>query len=219
MFTNKFFRRTFLFFTLVALPLTVFSDEIDAVVKSINSRKDDVNDLIATILDVSPVARKKAAKLSSAGRSRKSEGGALVPNLGIPQSQLLEASAKFPKDFVGKYVYGRVSFKSFTVEGDDACIMFTAAGYRGFRFYTKDPNLIRMFSQLSWGTKFMIPKECPLKILTKDLTFYVVRLPWDQDRTEHSFKELFRDFGKDMQGIVDETKQRVMDDLQGIQSN
>ena len=76
-----------------------------------------------------------------------------------------------------------------------------------------------MFSQLSWGTKFMIPKECPLKILTKDLTFYVVRLPWDQDRTEHSFKELFRDFGKDMQGIVDETKQRVMDDLQGIQSN
>lgn len=204
---------------LIAIPFMVFADEIDSVVQSINSKKDDVNDLISTILDVSPTARAKASKYTAKSRgkqSRRTSRGASVPNIGIPESQLLEASSKFPKDFVGKYVYGRVSFKSISVEGNDACIGFTAKGYRMFNFYTKDPNLIRAFSQFTWGTKFYIPKDCPLKILTKDLTFYVVRLPWDPDTTEHSFRELFRDFGKEMQGMMEETKQRINNDLQGI---
>jgi len=204
---------------LIAIPLMVFADEIDSVVKSINSNKDEVNDLISTILDVSPTARARASKSASKGRvktSRHSTTGVTIPNIGIPESQLLEASAKFPKDFVGKYVYGRVSFKGITVEGNDACIGFTSKGYRMFNFYTKDPNIIRAFSQFGWGTKFFIPKDCPLQILTKDLTFYVVRLPWDPDKTEHSFREIFRDFGKEMQAITEETKQRLNNDLHGI---
>ena len=204
---------------LISIPLVVFADEIDSVVKSINSKKDEVNDLISTILDVSPTARAKASKYTAKSRSkpsRRTSRGATVPNLGIPESQLLEASAKFPKDFVGKYVYGRVSFKGITQEGNDACIGFTAKGYRMFNFYTKDPKIIQAFSQFTWGTKFYIPKDCPLKILTKDLAFYVVRMPWDQDKTEHSFRELFSDFGKEMQGIMEETKQRINNDLQGI---
>jgi hypothetical protein len=210
-----------LIFLLVALmafqPIRAKSDDVDQVVQSVNSNKDDVNDLISTILDVSPTARAKASKYTAKSRgktSRRTSRGVTVPNIGIPESQLLEASSKFPKDFVGKYIYGRVSFKSLDFEGNDACIMFTSKGYRGFRFYTKDPNIIRAFSQFTWGTKFFIPKDCPLKILTKDLTFYVVRLPWDPDKTEHSFRELFRDFGNEMRQITEDTRQRIEQRLQ-----
>lgn len=199
------------------LPLDAKCDDVDQVVQSVNSGKDDVNDLISTILDVSPAARSKASKFTAKSRSkpsRRTARGSAVPNIGIPESQLLEASSKFPKDFVGKYIYGRVSFKSLDFEGNDACIMFTSKGYRGFRFYTKDPNIIRAFSQFTWGTKFFIPKDCPLKILTKDLTFYVVRLPWDPDKTEHSFRELFRDFGNEMRQITEDTRQRIQQRLE-----
>jgi len=201
------------------LPVGAKCDEVDQVVQSVNSGKDDVNDLISTILDVSPTARSKAAKIAGKSRSktqtpRKSRSGRAIPNLGIPESQLLEASSKFPKDYVGKYVYGRVSFKGISIEGRDACISFTAKGYRMFRFYTKDPNVIRAFSQFTWGTKFIIPKDCPLKILTKDITFYVVRLPWDPDKTEHSFRELFRDFGNEMRQITEDTRQRIQQRLE-----
>jgi hypothetical protein len=198
-------------------PIGAKCDDVDQVVQSVNSNKDDVNDLISTILDVSPTARAKASKYTAKSRSnpsRRTSRGATVPNIGIPGSQLLEASSKFPKDFVGKYIYGRVSFKSLDFEGNDACIMFTSKGYRGFRFYTKDPNIIRAFSQFTWGTKFFIPKDCPLKILTKDLTFYVVRLPWDPDKTEHSFRELFRDFGNEMRQITEDTRQRIQQSLE-----
>jgi hypothetical protein len=209
----------FLAASLTLLPTGARCDDVDQVVQSVNSNKDDVNDLISTILDVSPTARAKAAKISTKSQSRsksprRSRSGSAIPSLGIPESQLLEASSKFPKDFVGRYVYGRVSFKGITVEGRDACISFTAKGYRMFRFYTKDPNVIRAFSQFTWGTKFIIPKDCPLKILTKDLTFYVVRLPWDPDKTEHSFRELFRDFGNDMRQITEDTRQRIQQRLQ-----
>jgi hypothetical protein len=206
--------------TLVTIaPFTLKSDDIDALVQKVKIKKDEVNDLISTILDVSPGERAKLAKYKAAHgiKSKSSQGGAAaVPNLGIPESQLLEASSKFPKDFVGKYVYGPVSFKSLSVEGNDACIMFTAKGYRGFKLYTKDPNIIQAFSQFGWGTKFSIPKEFPLRILTKDFTFYVVRLPFDQDTTEHSMRELFQDFGKDMKSIIDETGNRVRNDLNGV---
>jgi hypothetical protein len=202
---------------LLLLPIGARCDDVDQVVQSVNSNKDDVNDLISTILDVSPTARAKAAKISTKSRSkspRRSRAGSTIPSLGIPESQLLEASSKFPKDFVGRFVYGRVSFKGITVEGRDACISFTSKGYRMFRFYTKDPNVIRAFSQFTWGTKFIIPKDCPLKILTKDLTFYVVRLPWDPDKTEHSFRELFRDFGNEMRQITEDTRQRIQQRLE-----
>lgn len=160
-------------------------------------RADETTDLMQTILQASPTERAKAQKMASsaprktsgAKKSSASGGSSLVPNLGIPESQLLEVNSKFPKDFVGKYVYGPVSFKSISQEGNDVCITFTAKGYRGFNFYTKDPAVIQTFSQCGWGTKFNIPKECPLRILTKELFDYVVRLPFDQDTTTHTIGE------------------------------
>lgn len=203
----------------LGLSLNLKSDDIDNLVQNVKNKKDQVNDLISTILAVSPNERAKAARFKSA-RTTKSKNTqtaqSSVPNLGIPENQLLNVDEKFPKDYVGKYVYGRVSFKSIRQEGNDAAIMFTAKGYRGFQFYTKDPYIINAFSQFTWGTKFDIPKECPLRILTKDFTFYVVRLPFDQDTTEHSMRELFQDFGKDMKNIIDDTGNRVRNDLNGV---
>lgn len=160
-------------------------------------RADETADLMQTILQASPTERAKAQKMASSS-SRKSSGtkkatasggSSLVPNLGIPESQLLEVNSKFPKDFVGKYVYGPVSFKSISQEGNDVCIGFTAKGCRMFNLYTKDPQVIQAFSQCGWGAKFTIPKECPLRILTKELLQYVVRLPFDQDTTTHTIGE------------------------------
>lgn len=186
-------------------------------------RADETADLMQTILQVSPTERAKAQKMASSS-PRKSSGSkkatvsnsSMVPNLGIPESQLLEVNSKFPKDFVGKYVYGPVSFKSISQEGNDVRIGFTAKGYRGFSFYTKDPAVIQAFSQCGWGAKFVIPKECPLRILTKDLTYYVVRLPFDQDTTTHSLGEIFQQGGRDMNNIFQDTVNRVQNDLQRI---
>lgn len=186
-------------------------------------RADETADLMQTILQASPTERAKAQKMASSS-PRKSSGSkkatvsnsSLVPNLGIPESQLLEASSKFPKDFVGKYVYGPVSFKLIRQEGNDVCIGFTAKGYRMFDLYTRDPQVIQAFSSCGWGAKFTIPKDCPLRILTKNLMTYVVRLPFDQDTTTHSLGEIFQQGGRDMQNILQDTANRVRSDLNGI---
>lgn len=203
----------------LGITMNLKSDDIDNLVQVVKNKKDQVNDLISTILAVSPQERAKAArfKMSRNSRSKQSQTAqSSVPNLAIPDNQLLNVDEKFPKDYVGKYVYGRVSFKSIKQEGNDAKIQFSAAGYRGFFFYTKDPCIISAFSQFSWGTKFDIPRECPLRILTKDLTFYVVRLPFDKDTTEHSMREIFQDFGKDMKNINDDLGNQLRNDLNGV---
>jgi hypothetical protein len=203
----------------LGITLNVKSDDVDNLVQTVKNKKDQVNDLISTILTVSPTERAKAAKFRTSGKGKSKASGVAqssVPNLGIPDNQLLNVDEKFPKDYVGKYVYGRVSFKSISQEGNDVAIHFTAKGYRGFVFYTKDPYIINAFSQFGWGTKFDIPKECPLRILTKDFTFYVVRLPFDQDTTEHSMRELIQQGGRDMKSIIQDTMNRVNNDLNGI---
>jgi hypothetical protein len=164
---------------------------------------DDVNDLIETILDSSPKQRAYASKFkNSEGQKSKEKTKSTVPNMGVPESQLLEVNSKFPKDAIGKFVYGPVSFKQITQEGDDTKIGFTAKGYRMLNFYTKDPDLIRAFSNVGWGTKFNIPKECPLKIIGKDLMFYVVRLPFDPDRTTHSLGEKLNQNNNELEDSV-----------------
>ncbi len=177
---------------------------------------DDVNDLIETILDASPKQRAYASKFKPSKReSAKGQAKSIVPNMGIPESQLLEVNSKFPKDSFGKYIYGPVSFKQIAQEGNDTMIGFTAKGYRMFNFYTKDPDIIRAFSKLGWGTKFNIPKECPLKIIGKDLMFYVVRLPFDPDRTTHSLGEKLQQHNTELQNSV----RALGDELKDILNN
>lgn len=92
---------------------------------------EEVNDLIEAILESSPVARSKAEsyaattskeknfkKASEASipksntrkplRTEATEPKPPIPVLEIPSEDLLAVEAKFPKNYVGKFVYGRV---------------------------------------------------------------------------------------------------------------
>jgi hypothetical protein len=178
-------------------------------------KADETLDLVQTIIQSSPVEKSRASKFK-ASSPKASANSSSVPNMGIPENQLLNVDEKFPKDYVGKYVYGRVSFKDISERGGDVRIGFTAKGYRMFSFYTKDPGTIRAFSQCGWGTKFNIPKECPLKIVGKDFTFYVLRLPFDQDTTTHSMGENLQQRGNNIQNIIQDTANRLQNDLKGV---
>ena len=154
-----------------------------------------VDDLIEKILQISPAERAAAqryaaprktkpqtAKKDRSSKSAKPQGRekTSVPDLGIPDSQVMDAAAKFPKDFRGKFIYGRVVFKGVSIEyAGETPIMFEAKNGRGFTLYTKDAALIEFFSSLPWKTEFDIPRECPLRVVDKGWFIYVVRMPYD----------------------------------------
>jgi hypothetical protein len=170
----------------------------------------EVNDLINTILQVSPAERTKLAsynksvakkpKISSKQLEPKSKAQSLVPDMGIPESQLLDAAAKFPEDIQGKYIYGTVTFKALRNYEGEPHIQFSSKNRRIFILYTRDPAVLNAFSQMTWGTKFTIPKECPLRLLSRDLLpgSYVVRLPYDMSNKDYTIGEKNREFGDTM---------------------
>ena len=176
-----------------------------------NLRADDVNNLIETILESSPAERAKVENYNNSTKSKKSKTVAnatkkasvqkdsLVPSMGIPESELLDASAKFPKDIQGKYIYGTVTFKAVRQYESEPHIQFSSKNGRIFLLYTTDREVLNTFSQMTWGTKFTIPKECPLRLLARDLPgMYVVRLPYDMSNKDYTIGELNREFGDSM---------------------
>lgn len=183
----------------------------------------EVNDLINTILQVSPAERTKLEtynksvakkpKTSSKKLEPKSKAQSLVPDMGIPESQLLDAAAKFPEDIQGKYIYGTVTFKVVRNYEGEPHIQFSSKNRRIFILYTRDPAVLNAFSQLTWGTKFTIPKDCPLRLLSRDLLpgSYVVRLPYDVSNKDYTIGERNREFGdsmkKDFQDLGDSFKE------------
>lgn len=189
---------------------------------SLNANEAEVNNLIKTILQASPSEReklesyktsvaqkaKKAAKKPEAG----SQGKSTVPEMGIPASQLLDATAKFPKDIQGKYIYGTVTFKALRQYESEPHIQFSSKNGRIFLLYTSDQGVLNAFSQMTWGTKFTIPKECPLRLLARDFPgMYVVRLPYDTSNKDYTIGELNREFGdtmkKDFQNLGNSFKE------------
>jgi hypothetical protein len=183
----------------------------------------EVNNLINTILQLSPAERaklesynksaakkpKKSAKKSEATSKTQS----IVPDMEIPESQLLDAAAKFPEDIRGKYIYGTVTFKALRNFEGEPHIQFSSKNRRIFILYTRDSAVLNAFSQLTWGTKFTIPKECPLRLLSRDLLpgAYVVRLPYDMSNKDYTIAEKNREFGdtmkKDFQGLGNSFKE------------
>ena len=130
--------------TLLALVTMAF-----ATIQTI--RADEVNDLIETILEASPQERAKVAKYQAASTKKKAppkkktttaESKPLVPDLGIPDDQVFDAAAKFPKDIVGKYIYGPVTLKSIFNQNGEAEIHITAKNMRSFLLYTRDPDVV-----------------------------------------------------------------------------
>jgi hypothetical protein len=157
------------------------------------AQADDVDNLIETILDSSPSARAGAESYAAQAAKRnpppktpkKKEPKTAAPKpsipvLQIPDEDLLEVSAKFPKNIIGKYVYGPVTIEDFVVcEWDDsAFIVFFAKNLRTFYFETRDPLVIEKLSNLRRGMKFIIPKEFPLRVdVAGFFTRYGLHLP------------------------------------------
>ena len=158
-----------------------------------SAQADDVDNLIETILDSSPSARAGAESYAAQAAKRNSTPKTLkknapktatpkpsIPVLQIPEEDLLEVSAKFPKNIIGKYVYGPVTIDDFQIyEWDDsAFIGFFAKNLRTFYLETRDPLVIKKFSQLRRGMKFTIPKEFPLRVASAGfLMRYGLHLP------------------------------------------
>jgi hypothetical protein len=157
------------------------------------AQADDVDNLIETILDSSPSARAGAESYAAQAAKRNSTPKTLkknapktadpkptIPVLQIPEEDLLEVGAKFPKNIIGKYVYGPVTIDDFQIyEWDDsAFIGFFAKNLRTFYFETRDPLVIEKLSHLRRGMKFFIPKEFPLRVdVAGFFTRYGLHLP------------------------------------------
>jgi hypothetical protein len=189
-------------------------------------RADEVNDLIGTILQASPNERAKVetykkslpkkTNQASSKKAIKDKDPTIVPDLGIPENQLLESSAKFPKDIKGLYIYGTVTFKAINNFEGEPCIQFCSKNGRIFLLYTTDSDVLSAFSGYFWGTKFTIPKECPLRLLARDLLpgSYVVRLPYDMSNKDYTIGELNRDFGDSMKKDFQDRGGKIKQDFE-----
>ena len=178
-------------------------------------RADEVNDLIETILEASPKERAKVASYQAASTKKKAppkkktttaESKPVVPDLGIPDDQVFDAAAKFPKDIVGKYIYGPVTLKSIFGQNGEAEIGLTAKNMRMFALYTSDPDVVAAFNG-GWGAKYMIPRSCPLRIVgIKGPGLYSVRMAYDSDTTAYTMQE---ELQQKTQGILNRFQDRM----------
>jgi hypothetical protein len=180
------------------------------------SLADEVNDLIETILEASPQERAKVANYQSAHTKKKApakkkttpaaESKPVVPDLGIPDDQVFDAAAKFPKDIVGKYIYGPVTLKSIFGQNGEAEIHITSKNMRSFLLYTSDPDVVAAFNG-GWGAKYMIPRSCPLRIVgIKGPGMYSVRMAYDPDTTGYTIQE---ELQQKTQGILNRFQDRM----------
>jgi len=176
---------------------------------------DDVNDLIGTILESSPKERAKVASYQSANTKKKApakkqataaQSKPVVPDLGIPDDQVFDAAAKFPKDIVGKYIYGPVTLKGIYGQNGEAEIHITSKNMRSFLLYTSDPDVVAAFDG-GWGAKYMIPRSCPLRIVgIKGPGMYPVRMAYDSDSTGYTIQE---ELQQKTQGILNRFQDRM----------
>jgi hypothetical protein len=131
-----------------------------------------VEDLIAAILG--PDAEKKHPRPTPPRKPKESKPASTptsVPaycQLSIPEDELLAVDAKFPKNYVGKFVYGQVKLTYFQSEQYtdlDPYVTFAASNNRGFYLDFQDPEMVRRLSKYRRGDVFVIPKEHPLRIV------------------------------------------------------
>lgn len=150
---------------------------------------DEMNDLMTTVMQASPEVKAKAQayqhsskKVSSSAKSTNSDRSSTgVPDMQIPDSEVLEVASKFPRNYIGKYVYGPVTFGDLSDFGSESgyLIGFWAKNKRCFYLETMDPQVAAKFKTYTYGTKFEIPRTCPLRIVKKCAFNYIVRLPFE----------------------------------------
>ncbi len=180
-----------------------------------------VNNLIEFVLESSPQEQTKLADYNKSSPPKaskstkkappKSKAKITAPILEIPENLLFDAAAKLPKDIQGKYIYGTVTFKAVGQYDAEPHIQFSSKNGRIFILYTRDRALLNAFSHLTWGTKFTIPKDCPLRLLSRDLLpgSYIVRMPYDTSNKSYSFDEFNKEHADKFKKIVNETAEET----------
>ena len=153
---------------------------------------DEMNDLITTVMQASPEVRTKAQSSHSSSRKSSPVSASSVGkkttseiNMQIPDSESLEVSSRFPRNYIGKYVYGPVTAGcgGDIFGGNPALIGFWAKNMRCFYLETMDQGIIQKLNKYPYGTKFIIPRECPLKIVQKCGFNYILHLPFETPST------------------------------------
>jgi hypothetical protein len=196
---------------------------------SLHANEAEVNNLIETIIQASPSEREKleSYKKSIAKKPKKntkkseatSKISAIASDMRIPESQLLDASAKFPNNIQGNYIYGAVTFKAVRQLGEEPYIQFGSKNGRIYILYTRDQALLSAFSQITWGTKFTIPKDFPLRLVARLFPgSYVVRLPYDLSNKSYNLDELTKEHATKIKNIFDETASETKSNFGDLQN-
>jgi len=100
----------------------------------------------------------------------------------IPDSAMIEAGSKFPKDYIGKYIYGNLILASFDPPNSNgiAYVRFYAPiNKRPFVLKTRHPQYIQFYSSYPSGQSLTITRKTPLKIIGKAAFNYIVNLPYE----------------------------------------
>jgi hypothetical protein len=151
---------------------------------------DDVDDLVEVIMQSSPNEKMKAdayfkskiipKKQKDANLKTNTSKTQEIPSVEVPEDQLFDVAAKFPKDIVGKYIYGNVIINYIGSDKDDFYLTFYAKNNRGFVLFVKDPLTINRLLQYKIGDTLVISKKNPLKIYHRTFTAaYWVKLPYE----------------------------------------
>lgn len=196
---------------------------------SLHANEAEVNNLIETIIQASPSEREKleSYKKSIAKKPKKSakkseapsKVAAIAPDMGISESQLLDASAKFPNNIQGNFIYGTVTFKAVRQLGEEPYIQFGSKNGRIYILYTRDQALLNAFRQVTWGTKFTIPKNFPLRLVARLFPgSYVVRLPYDLSNKSYNLDELTKEHATKIKNIFDETASETESNFGDLQN-
>ena len=188
---------------------------------STSIRADEINDLMGTIIKASPQESAKMQKFASKHKvsSSKSSNNTTGYSVTFPEDQLLEVSSKFPKEFIGKYVYGGpLTYKGIFDDNGSPCITFTAKNNRRFYFYTKDPLVLQLFQRTEEGTQFDLAKDMCLKIVSKfGLFTYILKMPYDNETTipttGDKINSIFKNAGDRIKADIDNTGARIQNDL------
>jgi hypothetical protein len=190
---------------------------------STSVRADEMNDLMGAIIKASPQENAKMQKFASSkhkvSSSKSSKNTSAEYSVTFPDDQLLEVSSKFPKEFIGKYVYGGpLTFTGIFDDYGSPCISFTAKNNRRFYFYTKDPLVIALFQRTEEGTQFDLAKDMCLKIVSKfGLFTYVLKMPYDNETSiptvGDKVNSIFKNAGDRIKADIDNTGARIQNDL------
>ena len=103
-------------------------------------------------------------------------------HLEYSDQDVFEVCGKFPKNIVGKYVYGSLSLYEFYPPDSNgyAYIRLSSKNFRIYDYVTKDYGIISAVATWGSGEKFNIPMINPLQIIQRNGSTYVIKDPREE---------------------------------------